>query len=229
MNMQIRSCIFDLDGVLVDTAQFHFLAWRKLANVLGFDFSEEQNEQLKGVSRRGSLETILRWGDKTLSEEEFEDWMKKKNEWYLDMVNHLSPKDLFVGVLPFIQQLRNLGIHVALGSASRNANTILSKLEINPLFDRIIDGNAVKNGKPAPDTFLLAIEGTDIDPSESIVFEDSAAGIEAANTGGFFSVGIGDQNSLPEADIVITDFKDIDLTQLITRLLNSRNNSQSTL
>ena len=121
--MEIRSCIFDLDGVLVDTARFHFLAWRRLANELGFDFTHEQNEKLKGVSRRGSLETILKWGNIQMEESEFERWMAKKNDWYLEMVDGLHPHDIFPGAREFIDHLLNIGVHVALGSASKNNQT----------------------------------------------------------------------------------------------------------
>jgi beta-phosphoglucomutase len=220
--MRIRSCIFDLDGVIVDTARFHFLAWRRLANELGFDFSSEQNEKLKGVSRRESLEMILEWGQMELSEDEFLQWMMRKNEWYLEMVQGLQPSEALPGVIPFIHHLRDIGIHVALGSASRNAQSILNKLEITSLFEKIVDGNAVVNGKPAPDTFLKALEGTDIKPVESIVFEDSEKGIQAAHAGGFFAVGIGDLNALKTADVVLPGFEQIDFSQLISRLKTAK-------
>jgi len=225
--MKIKACIFDLDGVIVDTARFHFLAWRRLANELGFDFTVEQNEELKGVSRKESLQMILDWGGLTLDNEAFDSWMVKKNSWYLDMVNDLSVDEALPGVVDFIKHLRKIGVFVALGSASKNARTILDQLNISVLFDRIVDGNDVINGKPAPDTFLQGIENTDIKPSESIVFEDSAKGIQAALSGNFKAVGIGNPDDLSRAHIVLPGFDKINFSELIARLIPTETTSNN--
>jgi len=199
----IKGFLFDLDGVIVDTAVFHFQAWRRLAQKLGGDFTEEQNEQLKGVSRVDSLKKIIEWTGATVSDEEFQTLMVEKNEWYLELVQGLGPQDALPGALDFLQTAYDQGIKIALGSASKNAPMILEKLGITPLFTAIIDGNNVVNGKPHPEVFLKGAEALGLEPSECVVFEDSIAGVQAAKTGGMSSVGIGDAETL-QADIHFT-------------------------
>ncbi len=196
----IKGFLFDLDGVIVDTAVFHFQAWRRLAQKLGGDFTEEQNEQLKGVSRVDSLNKIIEWTGATVSDEEFQSLMVEKNEWYLELVQGLGPQDALPGALNFLQTAYDQGVKIALGSASKNAPMILEKLGITPLFTAIIDGNNVVNGKPHPEVFLKGAEALGLEPSECVVFEDSIAGVQAAKTGGMSSVGIGDAETL-QADI----------------------------
>ena len=196
----IKGFLFDLDGVIVDTAVFHFQAWRRLAQKLGGDFTEEQNEQLKGVSRVDSLKKIIEWTGATVSDEEFQTLMVEKNEWYLELVQGLGPQDALPGALNFLQTAYDQGIKIALGSASKNAPMILEKLGITSLFTAIIDGNNVVNGKPHPEVFLKGAEALGLEPSECVVFEDSIAGVQAAKTGGMSSVGIGDAETL-QADI----------------------------
>ena len=203
----IKGFLFDLDGVIVDTAVFHFQAWRRLAQKLGGDFTEEQNEQLKGVSRVDSLKKIIKWTDATVSDEEFQSLMVEKNEWYLELVQGLGPQDALPGALNFLQTAYDQGIKIALGSASKNAPMILEKLGITPLFTAIIDGNNVVNGKPHPEVFLKGAEALGLEPSECVVFEDSIAGVQAAKTGGMSSVGIGDAETL-QADIHYTALGD---------------------
>ena len=203
----IKGFLFDLDGVIVDTAVFHFQAWRRLAQKLGGDFTEEQNEQLKGVSRVDSLKKIIEWTGATVSDEEFQTLMVEKNEWYLELVQGLGPQDALPGALNFLQTAYNQGIKIALGSASKNAPMILEKLGITPLFTAIIDGNNVVNGKPHPEVFLKGAEALGLEPSECVVFEDSIAGVQAAKTGGMSSVGIGDAETL-QADIHFTALGD---------------------
>ena len=199
----IKGFLFDLDGVIVDTAVFHFQAWRRLAQKLGGDFTEEQNEQLKGVSRVDSLKKIIEWTGASVSDEEFQTLMVEKNEWYLELVQGLGPQDALPGALNFLQTAYDQGIKIALGSASKNAPMILEKLGITPLFTAIIDGNNVVNGKPHPEVFLKGAEALGLEPSECVVFEDSIAGVQAAKTGGMSSVGIGDAETL-QADIHFT-------------------------
>jgi beta-phosphoglucomutase len=203
----IKGFLFDLDGVIVDTAVFHFQAWRRLAQKLGGDFTEEQNEQLKGVSRVDSLNKIIEWTGATVSDEEFQTFMVEKNEWYLELVQGLGPQDALPGALNFLQTAYDQGIKIALGSASKNAPMILEKLGITPLFTAIIDGNNVVNGKPHPEVFLKGAEALGLEPSECVVFEDSIAGVQAAKTGGMSSVGIGDAETL-QADIHYTALGD---------------------
>lgn len=203
----IKGFLFDLDGVIVDTAVFHFQAWRRLAQKLGGDFTEEQNEQLKGVSRVDSLKKIIEWTGASVSDEEFQTLMVEKNEWYLELVQGLGPQDALPGALNFLQTAYDQGIKIALGSASKNAPMILEKLGITPLFTAIIDGNNVVNGKPHPEVFLKGAEALGLEPSECVVFEDSIAGVQAAKTGGMSSVGIGDAETL-QADIHFTALGD---------------------
>jgi len=203
----IKGFLFDLDGVIVDTAVFHFQAWRRLAQKLGGDFTEEQNEQLKGVSRVDSLKKIIEWTGATVSDEEFQTLMVEKNEWYLELVQGLGPQDALPGALDFLQTAYDQGLKIALGSASKNAPMILEKLGITPLFTAIIDGNNVVNGKPHPEVFLKGAEALGLEPSECVVFEDSIAGVQAAKTGGMSSVGIGDAETL-QADIHFTALGD---------------------
>ncbi len=206
-----KGVIFDLDGVIVDTAKFHYLAWKKLANDLGFDISLEQNEQLKGVSRVHSLEQILKWGEKTIPEDEFQRLMTSKNEDYLVKISDMSEDDLLPGVKKVLDFLIENEVPFALGSASKNARPILKSLKIYEKFNGIVDGNDVTKAKPNPEVFLIAAEKLKMEPKDCIVFEDSVAGIKAANTAKMISVGIGEEKVLNEADYIFADFTEIDL------------------
>jgi len=210
--------IFDLDGVIVDTAKFHFLAWRKLANDLGFDFTEEQNEQLKGVSRIESLKKILKWGNMELSEEEFNSQMARKNENYLSYVDEMDNAEILPGVSKVLEYLMEHNIPFALGSASKNARTILKKIDLYKKFDAIVDGTDVSKAKPDPEVFLIAAEKLNTAPENCVVFEDSVAGVQAANVGKMTSIGIGDEKVLHEADYIFSDFTEIDI-EFIEKLL----------
>ncbi len=210
----VKACLFDLDGVIVDTAVYHFQAWRRLANELGFDFTEHQNEQLKGISRMESLELILNWGGVTLTAEEKEAWATKKNQWYLDLVMQMTPKEVLPGVPEFLKSLRANGIKIALGSASKNSKLILERIQMLDYFDAIIDGNNITKGKPDPQVFLMGAEATGAQPSECVVFEDAVAGVRAAKAGGMKAVGIGSVDILTEADIIISTFEDFSVEKL---------------
>jgi beta-phosphoglucomutase len=206
-----KGVIFDLDGVIVDTAKFHFLAWRKLANDLGFDFTQEQNEQLKGVSRVESLKKILEWGELELSKTEFKRQMALKNENYLSYVAKMDKREILPGVQKVIDYLIINNVPFALGSASKNARTILKKISLLEKFDAIVDGTDVSKAKPDPEVFLIAAGKLRVKPENSIVFEDSVAGIQAAKNAQMLSIGIGDPKTLGEADYVFPDFTKIDL------------------
>ncbi|WP_339653255.1 beta-phosphoglucomutase [uncultured Salegentibacter sp.] len=215
-----KGVIFDLDGVIVDTAKFHFLAWRKLANDLGFDFTKAQNEQLKGVSRVESLKKILEWGELELSKTEFKRQMALKNENYLSYVAKMDDDEILPGVQKVIDYLIENNIPFALGSASKNARNILKKINLLEKFDAIVDGNDVSKAKPDPEVFLIAAEKININPENSIVFEDSVAGVQAANNANMMSIGIGEKEILGEADYVFNDFTEIDI-DFIKKLLSN--------
>ena len=216
--MNIKACIFDLDGVLVHTANLHYIAWHRLASSLGAAFTNQQNEELKGVSRVESLRLILHWAGIELPEEEFAEMLATKNQWYLDMIAGFTENDVKAGVLPFLNLLRDSGVSITLGSSSMNANLILEKIGIRSYFDAIFDGHSVVNGKPAPDIFLKSSNHLKIDPSEAIIFEDSYKGIEAALSGGFYAVGVGKHKNLSRAHVVIPSFKDLDWHRLLSQL-----------
>ena len=205
--MKIKAGIFDLDGVIVDTAKYHYLAWRRLAHELGFDFSSEHNERLKGVSRLRSLEILLEVGGMKLSDNEKKDAAHRKNGWYVDYISTLSPDEILPGAKEFIVEMKQEGLKIALGSASKNAGLILQRLQLNELFDAIIDGNKVTKAKPDPEIFLKAAEDLHVQAIECVVFEDAQAGVEAARNGGMFCIGVGDPDILIKADIIIPGFK----------------------
>jgi beta-phosphoglucomutase len=212
----IKACIFDLDGVIVDTAVYHYKAWKRLANYLGFDFTEEQNEKLKGVSRVRSLELILQWGGITKTAAEQEVLATEKNTWYVEMISHMKPDEILPGAKEFVQACRDAGIKTALGSASKNSMMILEKIGMVDLFDAIIDGNKVSKAKPDPEVFLKGAEAVGVAPTDCVVFEDAIAGVEAAIAGGMKAVGIGSPEVLTEADLVISGLDKMSIEQLNT-------------
>lgn len=216
--MNTKAFIFDLDGVIVDTAKYHFLAWRKIAYHLGIEFTHNHNELLKGVSRVRSLDIILELGNVEASQEDKNKWLVQKNEDYLSYLIDMDAGEILPGVMPILQFLKEKKQLIALGSASKNARPILEKTEILSYFDAIVDGNDVSNAKPDPEVFLIAAKLLDIKPENSIVFEDSVAGIQAANIAGMTSVGIGDASILHEAKYIFKDFTQMD-TGFIEKLL----------
>ena len=213
--------IFDLDGVIVDTAKFHYQAWRKLANSFGFDITEDQNEQLKGISRVRSLEIILEWGNVKLSQDEFMEQMALKNDNYLSYIASMTKKDLLPGVSNVIDYLSEKNIPFALGSASKNARIILEKTGLIQKFNAVVDGNDVSKAKPNPEVFLIAASKLKVEPENCVVFEDSVAGIQAANIAGMTSVGIGEKNVLNEANFIFSDFTQIKI-DFINQLIANR-------
>ncbi|WP_417612919.1 beta-phosphoglucomutase [Owenweeksia hongkongensis] len=198
----IRGFIFDLDGVLVDTPNLHFAAWRKVARSLGFDLNESQYEELKGLNREASLIQILDWGNTKLSSQEFNDLMVQKNEWYLEMTATMISDDALPGVHEFLKAAKDLKLKIGLGSASQNARKILDQVKMTNYFDVIIDGTQTTKSKPDPQVFELGTKKLNLRPSSIVVFEDSKAGIKAAIDGGFKSVGIGDRKTLNAASMV---------------------------
>lgn len=211
----IKACIFDLDGVIVDTAKYHYLAWRRLAEMLGFEFTEKDNERLKGVSRMRSLEILLEVGGKSATPEQMEKWAKEKNEWYVDYITKMGAEEILPGVVPFLEQLRAHSIKIALGSASKNAMLILDRLGLTSYFDAIVDGTKVSAAKPDPEVFLVAAKSLNTPADCCVVFEDAEAGIEAAKKGGMFAIGIGNPDVLKDADVVVSGIAQLDYDKFL--------------
>ncbi|CDF59335.1 beta-phosphoglucomutase [Thermobrachium celere] len=205
----IKGCIFDLDGVIVDTAKYHYLAWKRLANELGFEFTEEDNERLKGVSRMKSLEILLEIGNKQFDEETKIKLAEKKNGWYVEYISKMDESEILDGVKDFLTELREKGIKISLGSVSKNAMTILKNINLLPYFDAVIDGTKVTNAKPDPEVFLKAAQELGLKPEECCVFEDAVAGIEAARRANMKVIGVGSPEILGDADKVISGFKGV--------------------
>jgi beta-phosphoglucomutase len=197
-----QAAIFDLDGVIVDTAKYHYLAWKRLAGELGFEFTEEQNERLKGVSRIRSLEILLEIGGLKLDQSQMAAFAAKKNDWYLEYIDQLDESEILPGAKEYLLRLKIAGIKIALASASKNARVILSRLNICELFDAIVDGNMVSKAKPDPEVFLCAARDLCVDPTQCIVFEDAEAGLKAAKRAGMKAIGIGRKETLKSADQV---------------------------
>ena len=213
-----KGFIFDLDGVIVDTAKYHYLAWKNLANSLGFEFTEEQNELFKGVSRVRSLDILLELGNYTAGQEQKDGWLIQKNEEYLTYIEGMDASEILSDVPRVLDFLLEKQQGVVLGSASKNARPILKRVDLFYKFHDIVDGNDVTAAKPDPEVFLIGAEKLQIDPENCIVFEDSIAGVKAANAAGMISIGIGKKEVLHEANYVFLDFTEIStsfLEQLI--------------
>jgi beta-phosphoglucomutase len=214
----LKACLFDLDGVIVDTARYHYIAWRQIAEELGFVFTEEDNEKLKGVSRIRSLEILLEIGGISLDDESKTLLAQKKNSLYLQYILKMRPDEVLPGAKEFLADCRNNHLAIGLGSASKNATTILNLLQIADLFDVIIDGNKVIKAKPDPEVFLVGTRQLGARPQNCVVFEDAAAGIEAALAANMFSVGVGDPAILGKANFVISGLKDLSVKTLFAKL-----------
>ena len=216
--MNTKAFIFDLDGVIVDTAKYHYLAWQKIANELNIEFTLEHNELLKGVSRVRSLDIILELGKIEASQEDKNRWLFQKNEYYLSYLVEMDQSEILPGVFTILKFLKENNQPIALGSASKNARPILEKTGLLSYFDAIVDGNDVTNAKPDPEVFLIAAKLLETKPEDAIVFEDSVAGIQAANIGNMTSIGIGEAAILHEAKYIFRDFTEID-TRFIADLI----------
>jgi beta-phosphoglucomutase len=203
--IKYKGIIFDLDGVITDTAEYHYLAWKKLADELNIYFDRKINENLKGVSRLESLEIILKNGDKVFSDEEKHYLADKKNDYYKEMIKKITPQDILPGVCDLINNLKEREIKIAVASVSKNAKTVLDNLGLLDSFDYIVDAEKIKNGKPDPEIFLNAADGIKVEPCCCIGIEDSKAGIEAINRAGMLSVGVGNPETVEEADIILKD------------------------
>ncbi|WP_273568192.1 beta-phosphoglucomutase [Maribacter halichondriae] len=209
--MKKTGVIFDLDGVIVDTAKYHYLAWKNLADELGIEFTEQDNERFKGVSRKRCLEILLEMGSIEASQEQIDTWLKEKNEDYLSYITKMDESEILPDVPKVLKYLRENKIPMALGSASKNARPILEKVNLLSYFETLVDGNSVTKAKPDPEVFLIAAENLGVPPENCVVFEDALAGIEAANNAGMTSIGIGEPSVLTEAKFNFIDFTEINL------------------
>lgn len=211
----ITAFIFDLDGVITDTAEFHFLAWKRLADEEGIAFTREDNEQLRGVSRRESLNRMLK--GRPIDEATAQAWMERKNVYYKDFLKEITPQHALPGVPQFLGEARAAGLKLGLGSASKNAHEVLERLRLKDAFDAIGDGYSVVNSKPAPDLFIWVAGRLDVPPTEAVVFEDAEAGIDAALKGGFRAVGIG-TSSIQHAHLVASGLGALKAREVLERL-----------
>ncbi len=219
--MEKKGIIFDLDGVIVDTAKYHYMAWKNIAERLGYAFTEKDNEELKGVSRVKSLDILLKKAGKSLSEEEKNRLLIEKNRLYLTLVEQINEKEMLPGMKEIVNWLKNKQIPFALGSASKNAPFILEKLKIKNDFAAIIDGNNVTKAKPDPEVFLKAAEKLNLPPDRCVVVEDAQAGIEAAKKAGMLTIGIGEYLKL--ADYILKDTRVL-TPEFLSRILSKKEN-----
>ena len=213
---KISAFIFDLDGVITDTSEFHYLAWQRLADEEGIPFSREDNEKLRGVSRRESLQLMLK--GRVISEETAQAWMERKNNYYIDLVKSLDPEGILPGVMPLLKDLRQAGIAAAIASSSKNASLVIERLALKPFFDAIVDGLMVTRSKPAPDLFLRAAQELGKSPDECVVVEDAGAGVEAGKAAGMLTLGLGPHERVGAADLVLPDLNHAKLTEILARL-----------
>jgi len=212
--MRTGACIFDLDGVLVDTAKYHFKAWKRLTDMLGIDFTENDNERLKGVSRMASLEIILEIGNMQLDERKKLEYATLKNNWYIEYISKMTPSEILPGCIRFITELKKEKILIAIGSASKNTPMILERVGIQGMFDAVADGNNITKAKPDPEVFLKAAEMIGIRPEECVVFEDAVAGVQAALNAGMMCIGIGSPEVLTKAHFVVPGLYEMNVGKL---------------
>jgi beta-phosphoglucomutase len=212
----IKAFIFDLDGVLVDTAEYHYRGWQRLADEEGLPFDRAANEALRGISRRESLLLILK--DRILPESKIQEMMERKNRYYVEFIQEVTPADMLPGAGELLLEIRTAGLKTAIGSASKNTCQVVEKLGIATLIDAVSDGYSVEKPKPAPDLFLHAAAQLGLPPAECVVVEDAAAGIEASNAGGFRSIGLGPIERVGKADLVLPDLSVAHLADILARL-----------
>lgn len=214
--MEIKGFIFDLDGVLTDTAEYHYRGWKRLADELGIPFTRQENEALRGIPRRESLLALLKGHPAT--EEQLQEWMARKNNYYLEFIREISPADVLPGARELLEEIRAAGLKSALGSASKNAREVIERLGIAPLLDAVSDGSSVARQKPAPDLFLHAADQLGLPPWQCVVVEDAAAGIQAALVGGFWTLGLGPRERVGRAHIVLPSLQGARLGNLLETL-----------
>ena len=211
--MSLNACIYDLDGVITDTAKYHYQSWKWVADQLEYNLTEKQNQKLKGIGRKESLDKILKWSGARISEAEKSNLLQKKNQMYLEQIDLMTPEEIFEGFKTFNALIKKEGIKVAIGSSSRNAIRIIDKLDLVLDFHAIVDGGMTENAKPEPDIFLLAAEKLGVPPEECLVIEDSQAGLTAAKKAGMKSVLFGDDKGLKGAQLQIDTWLEADLSK----------------
>ena len=218
MSQSYKAFIFDLDGVIVDTARYHFLSWRQLATQMNFEIPDSLDEDLKGLGRMESLDKVLAFYSGSVTDEEKTELARRKNDMYLDNISHISPGDTLPGVEEFIRTARERGIKTSLGSGSKNAKAIIARLGIEDLFDAMCDGTDISRSKPDPQIFQCACAALGVEPSDAVVFEDATSGIEAAKRCGTATVGVGDESILGDADTNIPGFEGISVDSILESL-----------
>jgi len=214
--MSLKACIYDLDGVITDTAKYHYRCWKWVAEQIEYHLTEKQNQKLKGVGRKESLEKIIKWSGNRISEADKQMYLQKKNAMYLEFIDTMTPDEVFPGFKEFNDLAKAEGIKVAIGSSSRNAIRIIDKLDLVLEFHAIVDGGMTENSKPEPDIFLLAAEKLQCNPSDCLVIEDSQAGLTAAKKAGMKSILYGDDKGLKGAHLQIDDWLKADLEKFKT-------------
>ena len=212
----IKAFLFDLDGVLTDTSEFHYLAWQRLADEEGLPFSRLDNEALRGVSRRESLTVLLKGNN--ISDETAQAWMDRKNSYYLELVNRMTPANLLPGAVNLLAELRAAGIRIAIASASKNAPLVLERLKIGPAIDAVVDGNTPARSKPAPDLFLAAAQALEVLPDDCVVVEDAAVGIAAGIAAGMHTLGLGPVERVGAAGMVLPSLEGVRLEEILAGL-----------
>ena len=217
MSMELKAFIFDLDGVITDTAEYHYLAWGQLANELGIEFTREDNERLKGISRMESLEIILEIGKKqsSYSLEEKEKLAEQKNDHYVELIKQITPNDILPGIKQLLLDIKDAGYKLGLASVSKNAPAVMSSLQLSDWFDYMVDARTIKRGKPDPEIFLKAAEKLGVSADECIGIEDAEAGVEAIKSAGMFAVGVGSKEQLAKADLIYSHTNLLSLEVLI--------------
>lgn len=214
--MQITAFLFDLDGVLTDTSEFHYQGWKRLADEEGLPFTRQDNEALRGVSRRESLNLLLK--GRQIDEETAQAWMDRKNRYYLKLVEKMTPADLLPGALDLLRELRSARIKTVIASSSKNAGLVIERLNLAREIDALVDARLIARSKPAPDLFLKAAELAGAAPKQCVVVEDAAAGIEAGKAAGMRTLGIGPWERVGQADLVVPSLQGVKLADLLERL-----------
>ncbi len=212
----IKAVLFDLDGVLVSTDEYHYRSWQKLSAEEGFDFFDEEfNHRFRGVARMECIEIITRASGRNYTPEQKQELAARKNRYFVDSLQTVTPEALLPGALRALQELKKRSIKIAVASNSRNAKTIIQRVRIEPYLDAVVDGHEIENSKPDPEVFLLAAKNVGVPPSHCIVVEDAVTGIEAARRAGMKALGIGTKSRLPNADIVVADLSAISIDELL--------------
>ena len=219
--MKYKALLFDLDGVLVDTAKYHYLAWKQIADELGVPFDEEANESFKGVSRTGCMDMLVDMGGLDMPDDEKAAYCTSKNGLFTDFIKGMDESEILPGAKEFIIDAKAEGYLIGLGSSSKNAPTILKQVGLAELFDVVVDGTMIVNAKPDPQVFSLGAELLGVAPEQTIVFEDARAGVEAAHRAGMKAVGLKPQGKLGDADITISSFSDHTIDDIVNSLEHS--------